>query len=167
MRTETLERPPPSIGTQPPDESSLVITCALTRTKESFLFGTSKQSRRNENRSSLSSSTTTTSKTVLFKDLISISLLLLFAYEADKSAKVPFNNFKKITHTGGTSFVRFSRRLLLSGYFPSLDFGLCCRTRLFDITRVVYSFIYRSVSRISRMPKGNYRPEGVRGGGRA
>lgn len=38
LRTETFDKPPPSIGTQPPDESSRVITCARTRTNESFLI---------------------------------------------------------------------------------------------------------------------------------
>ena len=37
LRTETLDKPPPSMGTHPPDESSRVITCALTRTSESLL----------------------------------------------------------------------------------------------------------------------------------
>lgn len=47
LRTETLESPPPSIGTQPPDESSRVITCALTRTNESFLFKINKSNELN------------------------------------------------------------------------------------------------------------------------
>ena len=38
LRTDTFDSPPPSIGTQPPDESSRVITCARTRTNESFLL---------------------------------------------------------------------------------------------------------------------------------
>ena len=44
MRTDTLESPPRSMGTQPPEESSRVITCALTRTNESLLqIGTEKK----------------------------------------------------------------------------------------------------------------------------
>ncbi len=34
LRTDTLESPPPPMGTQPPVESSRIITCARTRTTE-------------------------------------------------------------------------------------------------------------------------------------
>ena len=37
LRTDTFDSPPPSMGTHPPEESSLVITCARTRTNELFL----------------------------------------------------------------------------------------------------------------------------------
>jgi len=37
LRTDTFDSPPPSMGTHPPEESSLVITCARTRTSELFL----------------------------------------------------------------------------------------------------------------------------------